>query len=281
MLVLIDFSNLVWSAFFSSLKFHKYDPENCPDDYTGHVDFFHQKLIKILQDSPCDDYMFVLDHKPFAKFTIYNEYKKNRKRLKFKPKPAIEKLLTYWQSKIIHSEGNEADDAIASYVADNLDQDIVVATTDKDLWQLIENPKTKVYNFHKNVFITKKELEEAYGITEYSQIKLHKTLWGDSGDNVPNLIPRMKKNILPYFMHMDGTLNNFWDVIKANWDHLSDRCKELLEENKDKLKINYELVRLNFDCPYKVEIANFTGIPETHTEDISDEELKKEIQTMF
>lgn len=281
MLVIIDFSNLVWSAFFSSLKYHKYEPENCPENYTGHVDFFHQKLIKILQDQPCDEYMFALDHTPQAKFTIYNEYKKNRKRLNFKPKPAIEKLLNFWQAKILHSEYNEADDAIASFVADNLDRDIVVATTDKDLWQLIENPKTKIYNFHKNSFVTKKELDEAFGITEYSHVKLHKTLWGDAGDNVPNLVPRMQKNLLPYFMHTDGTLNNFLSVITANWNNISGRCRELLEENKEKLKINYQLVRLNFDCPYIVEIANFIDGIKNEGNKEEEEIFKKEIENMF
>jgi len=253
MIVVIDFSNLVWSAFFGSLKFFKYEPDNCPSNFTGHVDFFHQKLIKILQDQPCNEYIFALDRKAIKKFEIYPEYKKSRKRLEFNPKPAVLNLLNAWHAKVLYSEGNEADDAIAAYVADNLDTDITVASTDKDLWQLLENPRTKVYNFHKNAFVTKVELDEAYGISDYSQVKLYKTLWGDSGDNVPNLIPRMQKHLLPLVMQTDGTLNGFWIIVNDNWAKLSDRCKEILDENRDKLKINYELVRLNFDCKYVVE----------------------------
>jgi len=253
MIVLIDFSNLVWSSFFSSLKFFKYEPETCPSYFTGHVDYFHQKLVKILQDQPCNEYIFVLDHRPYKKFEIFPDYKKSRKKLEFKPKPAILRLLDSWRAKVLYSEGNEADDAIASYVADHLDTDITVATTDKDLWQLLENPKTKVYNFHKNSFITKRELNEAYGISDYSQIKLHKTLWGDSGDGVPNVLPRMQKNLMPYLTQTDGTLKGFLNIVDANWDNLSDRCKQIINENRDRLKINYELVRLNFDCPYKLE----------------------------
>jgi hypothetical protein len=256
MIILIDFSNLVWSSFYSSLRYHKYEPETCPSDYTGHVDCFHQKLVKILQDQPCEDYLFALDNKPKTKFSIFPEYKKSRKRIEFNPKPAILRLLQSWGAKVVQGEYYEADDIIASYVANNLDTDICVATTDKDLWQLLENPRTKIYNFHKNSLVTKRELYEAYGLNDYAHIKLHKTLWGDSGDNVPNLVPRMQKNLLPLIMQTDGTLNDFWKHTAASWDTLSDRCKEILDENRDKLKTNYELVRLNFDCEYIVETAS-------------------------
>ena len=253
MVVLIDFSNLVWSSFFGSLKFFKYEPETCPSHFTGHVDYFHQKLVKILQAQPCNEYIFVLDRKPYKKMKIYPEYKKARKQLEFNPKVAIFDLLDAWKAKVLFSEGNEADDTIASYVANNLDTPITVATTDKDLWQLLENPATKIYNFHKGSFVTKRELSEAYDLIEYSQVKLHKTLWGDSGDGVPNLAPRMQKNLMPYVLQTDGTLTSFWNVINPSWDKLSDRCKEILIENREKLKINYALVRLNFDCPYTLK----------------------------
>jgi 5'-3' exonuclease len=275
MIILIDFSNLVWSSFYSSLRYHKYEPENCPLDYTGHVDFFHQKLIKILQDQPCEDYLFVVDQKPRLKFSIFPEYKKSRKRIDFNPKPAVLKLLQLWGAKIVKGEYHEADDVIASYVANNLDTDICVASTDKDLWQLLENPKTKVYNFHKNNFVTKRELDEAYGLKDFAHIKLHKTLWGDMGDNVPNLVPRMQKNLLPLIMQTDGTLNNLWQVLEANWSTLSDRCKQILDENKDKLKVNYELVRLNFDCEYCVEIASVPAVEPVQVN------LEEEISKIF
>ena len=275
MIILIDFSNLVWSSFHSSLRYHKYEPETCPLDYTGHVDCFHQKLVKILQDQPCEDYLFVLDQKPKLKFSIYPEYKKSRKRIEFNPKPAILRLLQSWGAKVVKGEYCEADDVIASYVANNLTTDICVASTDKDLWQLLENSKTKVYNFHKNNFVTKRELDEAYGLKDFAHIKLHKTLWGDLGDNVPNLVPRMQKNLLPIIMQTDGTLNDFWKYTTANWDTLSDRCKQILDENREKLKINYELVRLNFDCEYCVEIAS---VPEVKTPEI---DLVKEMEMIF
>ena len=129
MVVLIDFSNLVWSSFYGSLKYFKYTPENCPQDYTGHLDFFHQKLIKILQDQPCNEYIFVLDCKPIGKFKLYSEYKKSRKRIKFNPKSAVLKMLDTWKANVVYAEGYEADDAIASYVGDHLDTPITIAST--------------------------------------------------------------------------------------------------------------------------------------------------------
>lgn len=253
MVILIDFSNLVWSSFYGSLKYFKYTAEDCPKDFTGHIDFFHQKLIKILQSQPCNEYIFVLDCPPKQKFDIYSEYKKSRKRINFNPKPAVFKMLDAWKSTVVYAEGFEADDAIAAYVGNHLDTPITVATTDKDLWPLLEIPTVQIYNFHKDSFVTKQELFKAYGLTEYVQVRLYKTLWGDAGDGVPNLIPRMQKSLMPFVVQTDGTLNNFWTLVNKSWDELSDRCKEILLENKEKLKINYELVRLNFDCEYKKE----------------------------
>ena len=276
MIVVIDFSNLVWSAFHSSLRFTKYEPENCPPEYTGHVDAFHQKLIKILQEQPCTEYYFALDSNPQGKFNIYPEYKKTRKRIAFKPKKAIYDLLEAWKAKVMYSEYMEADDVIAAYVADHLDDDITVATTDKDLWQLAENPKTKIYNFHKGIFVTKRELNEAYGIDDFSQIKLCKTLWGDASDNVPNLIPRMQKNLMPHVVLTDGTLREFMKAVDKNWDSLSERCRQILDANRDKLKTNYELVRLNFDCEYCISEFDRSIVERGAGEEKEKEEKEKE-----
>ena len=139
------------------------------------------------------------------------------------------------------------------------------------MWPLLEIPTVKIYNFHKNSFVTKQELFKTYGLTQFPQVRLHKTLWGDVGDNVSNLIPRMQKNLMPLIIQTDGTLNDFWDIVNKSWDQLTDRCKEILLENKEKLKINYELVRLNFDCDY---IKEYYHIPIEKAQEKAEEKLR-------
>ena len=255
MIVIVDLSNVMWSTFHSSLKFNRVEADTCPKAYTGHVEFFHQKFVKILQDQPCHDYFFALDRKPVKKYQMFSEYKRTRGKIKFDPKPAIMDVLISWGSKVIYSEDNEADDAIASYIGAHLDTAITVASTDKDLWQLCEIPHVKVYNFQKGNFVTPVELKEAYELDSFAHVKLHKTLWGDSSDNVPNLVPRMQKQLLPLIKKSDGSLRSFWKTFDENKSELSKKCIDTLETNRDKLKINYELVRLNFDCEIIVEVA--------------------------
>jgi len=254
-IVVIDLSNLMWSTFHSSLKFNRTEAETCPKGYTGHVDFFHQKLVKILQDQPCHEYIFAMDRKPVKKFQIFADYKKSRGKIKFDPKPAIMDLLVAWGAKVMYSEDNEADDAIASYIGERIGAAITVASTDKDLWQLLEIPHVKVYNFHKGNFITQVELYEKFDLENFSHIKLHKALWGDTSDNVPNLVPRAQKQLMPLIKKTDGSLRSFWAIFEENKTTLSQKCIATLEANKDKIKINYELVRLNFDCRVIVEAA--------------------------
>jgi 5'-3' exonuclease len=211
--------------------------------------------VRILQDQPCHEYIFAADRKPVKKFKIFSEYKKSRNKIAFDPKPVIMDALVTWGAKILYSEDNEADDAIASYVGEHLDMAITVASTDKDLWQLCELPHIKVYNFHAGKFISVNELKEAYELDNFAHIKLHKSLWGDSSDNVPNLAPRLQKQLLPLIKKTDGSLREFWRVVDENSSTLSDKCLEILRINKSKIKINYELVRLNFDCKVVVEKA--------------------------
>lgn len=255
MIVVVDLSNLIWSTFYSSLRSNRIEAETCPITYTGHLDFFHAKLVKILQDQPCNEYLFAIDRKPVNKFKLFPDYKKSRNRIDFDPKPAIMGILGEWNAKILYSDDNEADDVIASFIADHYEQSITVASTDKDLWQLCDLDTVRIYNFQKGSFVSAHDLKEAFDLEHYSHIKLHKALWGDSSDNVPNLVPRHQKSLLPIIKQTDGTLKDFWKHVERQRTSLSEKCLDLLDKNRDKLQINYELVRLNFDCVYKTETA--------------------------
>jgi 5'-3' exonuclease len=248
MIVVIDFSNLVWSTFYSSLRINKVEAETCPTHYQGHVDFFHQKLVSILQGQPCHEYFFALDKRPINKYRIFADYKKSRSKISFDPKPAIFDILAGWNCNFLYSEDNEADDVIASFVGSRLEEPITVASSDKDLWQLLEFPNTKVYNFHGNKFVNKVDLMTAYELDDFAHVKMHKTLWGDSSDNVPNLLPRTQKQLLPLIKQSDGSLRDFFRVVDLNKDSLTPKCLQMIDDNRNLLKTNYELVRLNFDC---------------------------------
>jgi len=259
-IVLIDLSNLMWASFYASLRAFNVKVETCPKLYTGHVDFFHQKLVRILQDAPCHEYFFVMDKKPMNKYKIFPEYKKGRTKIEFDPKPAIMKSLMEWGAKVVWSEDNEADDAIASFIAESPEKQYCVASTDKDLWQLCDIPTVKVYNFLKGSFVGDIELKESFDLEKYTHIKLHKSLWGDASDNVPNMAPRQQKSLMPLIKQSDGTLVDLWNKLGESWDSLNPKTQAVLSMNKENIQINYELVKLNFDCEYRVGYASHDSI---------------------
>jgi len=266
MILVVDLSNLIWSTFHSSISAERIKAEEVPKGYINHIYTFQQKLERIMHEQDITpgeriDYVFALDEKPRKKYAIFADYKKGRKRIDFNPRPAIMSLLSSWQSQTISSPDQEADDVIASFVGEHIDEKVVVASTDKDLWQLCENPTTKVFNFHKDAlrYVTSEDLLKSFKLNDFTHIKLHKALWGDSGDGVPNVMPYMKKQLLPLVMQTDGTLEDFDMVIKEYWTGLTERCRDLYTRNKKRIDINYQLVKLNFDCDIKTEQLSLTS----------------------
>ena len=248
-ILLLDFSNLAYLSFFNSLKVHKKKPEEVDASYNGHIDSFSAKIEKLLEKLSSEQTtpVFVLDQKPIHKYALYPEYKSNRKTLPFNPKPSLLGIIRYWGWRTIYSPDMEADDAIASFVARNFDDNkIVVVTSDKDIWQVNDHPNTSILNPVTLNFVTLDDLRESFSISNYSQIKLHKALWGDASDAVPNSAPRMQKYLLPVINKSNGELDDFYEKLKE--ERISNRCRELLDLNKAQIHINYELVRLQYSC---------------------------------
>ena len=273
--MLIDFSNLVYSSIFSSLsQIQITKPENCPVNYSDYLYTFQQKTESILSaifpDAAKKEYYYVLDEKPLEKYRIFPEYKGKRKPgggFPFDVKQRVIDMLAHWNCTVISAKDEEADDAIASYIAQNPDKKFVVATTDKDLWQLCQLDNVRIYNFHdkkkEKRYITTAHLESSFLASQvqklalkdknlrfhYSHIALAKTLWGDASDNIPNLIKRQQVALLPIVAQTDGSYESFQEKVRENWGIISKECRDLLVEHKNQLKIHYKLVNLKYDCP--------------------------------
>lgn len=82
-------------------------------------------------------------------------------------------------------------------------------------------------------------------------ISLWKSMWGDSSDNIPNVVARMKKQLLPFVIESDGTWEDFQS--KIDQTKLTPKCKTLLKENEEKIKVNAELVALRYNLNLMME----------------------------
>lgn len=260
--LVVDFNNLVYTSFFNCVSRLGLKPEEVPEGYSDHVYFFKEKLDYVIRDSGFTNssLIFALDQKPVHKYELFAKYKSKRKPIEFRPQPAVLKALENWPCQLIYSKNMEADDVIASYVHQINNAEIVVVTTDKDLWPLARHPNTQVFDHYSKRFISQEDLEKKFQISNFDQLKLCKTLWGDNSDAIPNAAPRMQKQLLPLIRMTNGTLEDFKIKYEAKKSELSKRCIEILDSNWNQIEVNYKLVTLNTGI--SIEAVNY---PKTAT----------------
>jgi DNA polymerase-1 len=193
---------------------------------------------------------------------IYPEYKMSRK---------PEKLNRFYEDDIPDSEDNrkhqmlslltmlraapvcqlyvsdcEGDDVIAHLVRGPLkDEDKVIVSSDKDMYQLLDE-KTQVFSPHKKNFVTKEDVFTEFSIHPRN-FAIAKALCGDSSDNVPGIKGLGFKTVHKKFptlgLDEDVLLQ---DVINYATTHADESpiFKRVVDEQDD-LKRNYRLVYLD------------------------------------
>jgi hypothetical protein len=183
-------------------------------------------------------------------------YKGNRDPSKFDPRPEAHRYLAqafpemHWAVSL----GAEADDVIAALVAKRGDREVVIVSGDQDLWQLIQ-PGVKVFLPSKKVFVTPEMVEDEYDL-EPKRIPLYKAFWGDSSDNMPNLLPRQQKAILPHIRASDGTPGDVLLRLLAD-PKTSPKLKAALTEQKQGVAINHYLAQLDPTVKVIFDSVNF------------------------
>lgn len=233
---------------------------------SGHIFGAMTKLLSWLKKfgtSPVH-FVFVYDTGRGFKEAIYPEYKSHRPTSannSDSPIPDIKRLFECIPSTSAWLQDHEADDVIASVAAQtSFAQEVFIFSTDRDMWQLIEDDITVVgFNGHP---VSDKDVLTKYGFncSQSSRIALHKSVWGDSGDNVPR-ISRLsepnKKNgpdILKLVKASDGTPGDFLRLVKES--DLHDTPKTKILEGADQIIMCYGLVNLFRDLNYETKINN-------------------------
>jgi len=187
------------------------------------------------------------------RFDISKDYKANRKpslNLEFRE---YRKNLVYLLEKLgwplISVPGAEADDVIASFVkkycyrctcatkcencicADKYTTDVVIFSGDKDLQQLLNWSRVKIY-LGPRYFVTREKFEKTYGI-DVEDFYIYKALVGDKSDNIKGVIgfgpAKAKTSIL------NGTVaEDIWEMGG--------------EEAFNDFKTSLALIKLDYNC---------------------------------
>ena len=122
--------------------------------------------------------------------TIYPDYKANRSDPPEDLIPQfklIKDVPLVFNIPSIQLEGFEADDLIASYarVASELQQNVSIVSSDKDLMQLI-NKRVSMIDPLKKKQITEKNVLEKFGVKPDKVVEVQ-ALAGDTSDNIPGI----------------------------------------------------------------------------------------------
>ncbi len=237
---------------------------NSKGEPTNAVYGFTKALRRMLADVQPDFAVVVFDGGlPAERMELLPQYKQNRSEMPPEMSaqlPVIDKITELLGFPRIEVEGQEADDVIACYAveAKKRGAEIVIATNDKDIMQLVDD-KLRIYSPGKDgqfALIDAGGVREKWGVAP-AQIADVLSLTGDSSDNIPG-IPGVGPKTAAALIQQFGT-------IEALLDHpeqiARDKLRESILAGVGQIKINRRMVELNCKLPLPRPLEELTVNP--------------------
>lgn len=197
--------------------------------------------------------------KPTFRHKLMDEYKGTRKPIDpelIMQMPIAREFLQEANIMQYEEEGIEADDIIGTIAAKMNAYDVTILSSDKDMWQLI-NDYTKVCFMKKGItdvtLIDQAYLKEHMNI-EPKQIIDLKALMGDASDNIPGVKGIGEKGALK-LLYEYTTIENIYQNIQ----HIKGKVKEKLENDQAMAFLSKELatIQTNLSLPISIEQLKF------------------------
>ncbi|HET7711709.1 MAG TPA: DNA polymerase I, partial [Thermoanaerobaculia bacterium] len=218
---------------------------------TNAVYGFTQMLRKLLKDHEPDCIAVAFDiGSSKTRHEAFVDYKKDRKPMPDDLSvqlPYVNEVLDGLRIPVIGVEDWEADDLIGSLacVARDRGYDVVIATSDKDFFQLV-GPGISFYHTGREVMYDAKGVEEAFGLPPDKVVDVM-AIWGDAIDNIPGVAgigEKGAKALIAEFGSLEGVYENLDKVKPAQ--------RKKLEENRDRAFLSRDLARIQ--CQLEVDI---------------------------
>ncbi len=143
---------------------------------------------------------------------------------------------------IFAKEGLEADDLIAVAVsrARAAGLRVVIASSDKDLMQLVEEDRVMLWDAMRDKVYGPAEVQEKLGVPP-SQVRDFLALVGDTSDNIPG-VPGVGLKTAAELMAQFGSLEAVYERLE---EVKKPRIRENLKENEGEARLSQRLVTLN------------------------------------
>lgn len=277
-ILLIDFFNIFYAHFYANKSV------NIDGLQSGAITGFLKKLYFLIEETSADKVYIIMEGEngSIRKRQLFAEYKEGRK-----PKNTsknylsndyffinsekdykkiintqITKLLEILSKlpiTIIKIDNLEADDVIGYFVKTNKDDNITIASNDKDFWQLLCFKNIKVLNHQKMKYVDDKEIFNHFCCSKCN-VKLVKSILGDPSDNIEKIGNKIgKKTLYKMFPFINENKEYDIDTIeKFSLSYIDELKKEntkksLKEITKyktilsglDKINLNYKLIDLS------------------------------------
>lgn len=238
---------------------------NSRGESTNAIYGFVKTVRKMLKDLKPDRAAVLWDQGlPARRTTLQPAYKATRTETPDELRPqidALRDLVPLIGLKSIGVPDTEADDLIATYatVAKARGDEIILATNDKDLFQLVDE-RCFVYSTNKtdladardpHALLDAAKVTEKWGVPP-AQIAEVLALIGDSVDNipgVPGIGPKTAVSLLTQFGGLDALLQKL-DSVTAK------KARESLTASTELIAQNREMVRLDCDLPLPVPLED-------------------------
>lgn len=243
-LLLIDGHSLVYRSFFA---FIRRPLRNAAGMNTSAVFGFANTLRKLLAELDPDHAAVVFDGPgPTFRNQRFSEYKIQRPPVpaELPPQlPWIKRLATAWGIRVFEADGVEADDVLATLATRFATQiNVVLASSDKDLLQLVSGDAVRVYDPWRGQFYTPDDVVARLGVPP-EQVVDYLALAGDASDNlpgVPGIGPKRAIEILRRFGSLIAALE----------------VDERVKAHREIALLSYELARVRTDVPLAVTLAD-------------------------
>ena len=253
--ILVDGSSFLFRAF------HALPPLNAPDGTpTGAIHGVINMLLKLRREADPSHMAVVFDAPgPTFRDDIYPEYKAHRPplpedlRVQIEPVHALVRALGF---PLLCVEGVEADDVIGTLMheARENDEEVIVATADKDFAQLVA-PGVTLVNTMSNKTTDVGAVEEKYGIGPERFID-YLALVGDNVDNIPGVPgcgPKTAAKWLNKYESLDGII--------AHAEEIKGKVGQSLRDSLEFLPIGRQLVTIRTDCELPVRLGDLVIEP--------------------
>jgi DNA polymerase-1 len=240
-LVLIDAANCLYRAFFAlpPLRSSSGEPTNA-------VLGFVNMLNKVIREEAPDHVAVVFDARGKSfRHEFFPEYKANRDA---QPEdlsaqmPRVHELVDAYRIPVLEVPGVEADDVIATLVAEAPDDaQIAIVSTDKDLMQLVGEGVVLVDTM-KDRRLDAAAVEQRFGVPPEKVLDT-RALVGDPSDNIPGVKGIGEKGA--------AKLISAWGNLETLLTHAGDvkakRAREALQEHAEVARLSKRLATLKRD----------------------------------